>query len=75
MPVRRARAIGAVVARFVHTEEVTGSNPVSPTENRGSPVQPFESGMAQVTWTGTDPPYVAPFAVALQPAGSGPMGR
>ncbi len=25
-------AIGAVVARFVHTEEVTGSNPVSPTE-------------------------------------------
>ena len=27
-----ARAIGAVVARFVHTEEVTGSNPVSRTE-------------------------------------------
>src|SRR5689334_25201673 len=26
-----AGAIGAVVARFVHTEEVTGSNPVSPT--------------------------------------------
>lgn len=26
-------AIGAVVARFVHTEEVTGSNPVSPTLN------------------------------------------
>jgi hypothetical protein len=26
------RAIGAVVARFVHTEEVTGSNPVSPTD-------------------------------------------
>jgi hypothetical protein len=26
------RAIGAVVARFLHTEEVTGSNPVSPTE-------------------------------------------
>ena len=25
-------AIGAVVARFVHTEEVTGSNPVSPTQ-------------------------------------------
>ena len=25
-------AIGAVVARFVHTEEVTGSNPVSPTK-------------------------------------------
>ena len=32
-------AIGAVVARFVHTEEVTGSNPVSPTptaSTRGS---------------------------------------
>src|SRR5947207_304327 len=29
-----ARAIGAVVARFVHTEEVTGSNPVSPTVRR-----------------------------------------
>jgi hypothetical protein len=28
----RDRAIGAVVARFVHTEEVTGSNPVSPTD-------------------------------------------
>lgn len=28
----QARAIGAAVARFVHTEEVTGSNPVSPTE-------------------------------------------
>jgi hypothetical protein len=29
------RAIGAVVARFLDTEEVTGSNPVSPTrENR-----------------------------------------
>ena len=26
-------AIGAVVARFVHTEEVTGSNPVSPLSN------------------------------------------
>lgn len=26
-----ARAISSVVERFVHTEEVTGSNPVSPT--------------------------------------------
>src|SRR5689334_13487024 len=33
-----AGAIGAVVARFVHTEEVTGSNPVSPTQT-GSPVR------------------------------------
>jgi hypothetical protein len=32
------RAIGAVVARFVHTEEVTGSNPVSPTSQRLVPV-------------------------------------
>ena len=29
---RAARAIGAVVARFLDTEEVTGSNPVSPTK-------------------------------------------
>src|SRR5690606_15841965 len=28
---RAVSAIGAVVARFVHTEEVTGSNPVSRT--------------------------------------------
>ena len=28
------RAIGAVVARFLDTEEVTGSNPVSPTSGR-----------------------------------------
>src|SRR5690554_5399190 len=28
---RRLRAIGSVVERLVHTEEVTGSNPVSPT--------------------------------------------
>lgn len=27
-----SRAISSVVERFVHTEEVTGSNPVSPTE-------------------------------------------
>src|SRR3954451_10171424 len=35
-----ARAIGAVVARFVHTEEVTGSNPVSPTVGCGSAAVP-----------------------------------
>src|SRR5690625_3072537 len=38
-----AGAIGAVVARFVHTEEVTGSNPVSPTQNCTN-VQPFTAG-------------------------------
>jgi hypothetical protein len=30
-----SRAIGAVVARFLDTEEVTGSNPVSPTSSIG----------------------------------------
>jgi hypothetical protein len=29
-----SRAIGAVVARFLDTEEVTGSNPVSPTSTK-----------------------------------------
>ena len=29
-----SRAIGAVVARFLDTEEVTGSNPVSPTSGK-----------------------------------------
>ena len=39
----RTGAIGAVVARFVHTEEVTGSNPVSPTARKpnGRPVVGF----------------------------------
>ena len=47
-----SRAIGAVVARFVHTEEVTGSNPVSPTRTRRGPDQrrrwsgPSSSGAA-----------------------------
>ena len=36
-------AIGAVVARFVHTEEVTGSNPVSPTKFSTRFDQPSES--------------------------------
>ena len=36
------RAIGAVVARFLDTEEVTGSNPVSPTIDG----QPLTSGDA-----------------------------
>jgi hypothetical protein len=41
------RAIGAVVARFVHTEEVTGSNPVSPTKSEtgsGLPNHPQRPG-------------------------------
>jgi hypothetical protein len=32
-PAAAVRAIGAAVARFLDTEEVTGSNPVSPTNN------------------------------------------
>src|SRR3954466_258252 len=35
-----SRAIGAVVARFLDTEEVTGSNPVSPTSTK----QPLTCG-------------------------------
>ena len=34
-PLAPRRAIGAVVARFPDTEEVTGSNPVSPTKPSG----------------------------------------
>src|SRR3954454_18908071 len=37
-----SRAIGAVVARFLDTEEVTGSNPVSPTSTK----QPLTCGDA-----------------------------
>jgi hypothetical protein len=32
---QRARAIGSAGERLVHTEEVTGSIPVSPTQVRG----------------------------------------
>ena len=40
-----SRAIGAVVARFPDTEEVTGSNPVSPTnETRPLTCGDAESG-------------------------------
>jgi hypothetical protein len=39
----RPRAIGAAVARFLDTEEVTGSNPVSPT----SDMRPLTSGNAE----------------------------
>src|SRR5690349_19200002 len=44
-------AIGAVVARFVHTEEVTGSNPVSPT-----PIKPLSLGITRDKRRSTDPP-------------------
>lgn len=43
------RAIGSAVERSLHTREVTGSNPVSPTErqHRQSPTRPEEYGVTQ----------------------------
>ncbi len=41
------RAIGSVVERSLHTREVTGSNPVSPTEIRSSAHRPEEYGVSQ----------------------------
>ena len=43
-----SRAIGAVVARFLDTEEVTGSNPVSPTHFRSSRHLSQQSGKGAV---------------------------
>src|SRR5689334_12369035 len=60
---RTAGAIGAVVARFVHTEEVTGSNPVSPT----------------ITTRSSREKIPSPACFLVEPAGpgrgSGPAGR
>ncbi len=41
---RNPRAIGSVVERLVHTEEVTGSNPVSPTQRCTCPTGPLAGG-------------------------------
>lgn len=42
-------AISAVVARFVHTEEVTGSNPVSPTGKGSIETSiPFSSAVSSI---------------------------
>src|SRR5690625_2207790 len=54
------RAIGAVVARFLHTEEVTGSNPVSPTTGSPDPrcadvAQLVEHHLAKVRVAGSNP--------------------
>src|SRR5690625_3952037 len=54
------RAIGAVVARFLHTEEVTGSNPVSPTTGSSDPrhadvAQLVEHHLAKVRVAGSNP--------------------
>ena len=43
-------AIGAVVARFVHTEEVTGSNPVSPTRGHAGQRPVPGDGAGLVPW-------------------------
>src|SRR5699024_9342912 len=57
---RPYRAIGAVVARFLHTEEVTGSNPVSPTTGSSGPrhadvAQLVEHHLAKVRVAGSNP--------------------
>ena len=54
------RAIGAAVARFLHTEEVTGSIPVSPTAGSSDPcpadvAQLVEHHLAKVRVAGSNP--------------------
>ena len=54
------RAIGAAVARFLHTEEVTGSIPVSPTAGSADPcpadvAQLVEHHLAKVRVAGSNP--------------------
>src|SRR3954452_15414600 len=56
-----ARAIGSVVERLVHTEEVTGSNPVSPTQT--SAVQ-SPLGVQQGIAEDSTPPARLPFCVS-----------
>ena len=53
-PHSAARAIGAAVARFPDTEEVTGSNPVSPTPRR-APVPADRGSSASAARFGTRP--------------------
>ena len=57
---RHLRAIGAGVARFLHTEEVTGSIPVSPTAGSLDPcpadvAQLVEHHLAKVRVAGSNP--------------------
>src|SRR3954452_16815933 len=52
-----AGAIGSVVERFVHTEEVTGSNPVSPTGTTGQ-VDPWMGCLALRPVQGSPPSAV-----------------
>ena len=49
-----SRAIGAVVARFLDTEEVTGSNPVSPTTSCRSGGRLPSGGRPSVCWRATN---------------------
>ncbi len=57
---RSRGAIGAVVARFVHTEEVTGSNPVSPTRIHVGPRPVSRSGTGLVPSPWQTPAGVRP---------------
>ena len=43
----RSRAIGSAGERLVHTEEVTGSNPVSPTHDPNGPSPGWKPGSGQ----------------------------
>src|SRR5699024_7666534 len=57
---QQLRAIGAGVARFLHTEEVTGSIPVSPTQDPPDPchadvAQLVEHHLAKVRVAGSNP--------------------
>ncbi len=54
----RSRAYGAVVARFVHTEEVTGSNPVTPTATSERCARRGRAGSFGSV-PGTQPPHPA----------------
>ena len=65
-------AIGAVVARFVHTEEVTGSNPVSPRKGQvrgpGLYVDQGTGGGEEWLWLRNGPsPDAAPNQVGFLP--------
>lgn len=60
------RAIGSVVERLVHTEEVTGSNPVSPTHRSGVQASRFGAPAGRVRVVSTQcspgspsPPWLA----------------
>jgi len=72
---RHHRAIGAGVARFLHTEEVTGSIPVSPTTRSSDPrradvAQLVEHHLAKVRVAGSNPVVRSGERRARRPVGS-----